>query len=231
VALGPETCQECGKAITRKAIAHVWAGERVVCNGCFRKLDREKRDRESRERAVSAPATDRQIAYAQDLAIPLWAGITSQQISDLIDAKVNPPASPHLLQVARSWGLDPQPGIRTKYLDNLIWDRRWILGWVYSVLRQLTAARWVVLSDCPVALPVMMQIADAVAGDKVLRRLVDDADSGDPPQWFDDAEESRGIEDNAVAWFFFGGGGPSTRSKVFALTRDVIAKYVRLPEA
>jgi hypothetical protein len=198
VAIAPETCQECGKAITRKAIANVWNGEKVVCTACYRKLDRQKRDREAREVAASAPATERQIAYARDLGIVFPPDITSQRISDLIEAKVNPPASPQLLQLARSWGLDPQPGVRTKYVESLIWDRRWIVGWVYSVLRQLTGARWVVLSDCPVPVAVMMQIADAVAADKELRAMVNDADSADPPQWFEDAEEARGITDNGA---------------------------------
>jgi hypothetical protein len=29
-----ETCQKCGKTISRKAVAHVWQGDKVICTAC-----------------------------------------------------------------------------------------------------------------------------------------------------------------------------------------------------
>ena len=49
--LPAETCQVCGKSISREAIANIWNGEKVVCTSCYRKLDRQKREREAREAA------------------------------------------------------------------------------------------------------------------------------------------------------------------------------------
>jgi hypothetical protein len=112
MALSPEICQECQKSISRKAVANVWNGERIVCTACYRKLDRERHQCEALEAARSAPATERQKAYASDLGIHFPANIRSQEISDLIEQKVNPPAGPELIASARAWGLSPRAAQR-----------------------------------------------------------------------------------------------------------------------
>src|SRR5687768_8529362 len=98
----PETCSECGKTISRKAIAHVWDGQRVVCNGCFRKLDGARRAKEAAAAAARVPATERQIRYALELGLSFPPDISSQRMSDLIREAVNPPASPELIAKGRA---------------------------------------------------------------------------------------------------------------------------------
>lgn len=34
-----ETCQQCGKTISRRAKANIWQGEKVVCTPCLRQLE------------------------------------------------------------------------------------------------------------------------------------------------------------------------------------------------
>ena len=40
---GEEMCHQCGKVISRRAIAHVWNGASVICTPCLKSLQGEER--------------------------------------------------------------------------------------------------------------------------------------------------------------------------------------------
>ncbi|HEY8746382.1 MAG TPA: Rho termination factor N-terminal domain-containing protein [Tepidisphaeraceae bacterium] len=69
-----ETCTECGKTITKRAVAHVYHNLRVVCTNCMHKLQARDQAEEDRRNAVTdednAPATEPQIRFARELGIP-----------------------------------------------------------------------------------------------------------------------------------------------------------------
>lgn len=58
-------------------------------------------------RQASEPATERQLAYAKDLGISVPPGATKEEVSDLIDARLNndKAAAPHYQIIAKRYGV------------------------------------------------------------------------------------------------------------------------------
>ena len=230
--LPPETCSECGKTLSRRVLAHVWDGQRIVCTTCRRKFEAARHAAEP-----PPPASASQVRFARELGLTFPDNANAKEMDALITAAVNPPASAELLVKARSLGLDPPDGIRTKRLEEDIceaeWDaenRRQIVRWVYSVFRQMAGAKWILPSDVPAPAVVFNEIANEIWADEKLRDVVLDIDVGTAPHWFDNAVDDRGIEPCSADehWYFFGRDGPSTRTKAYTRTVAMIEQRIRI---
>jgi hypothetical protein len=59
------------------------------------------------DQALAERPTERQLAYAQDLGIPIPADVTKQELSDLIDVRLqkDEPAAPHFQAFAKRFGV------------------------------------------------------------------------------------------------------------------------------
>lgn len=64
-------------------------------------------ERTSIAQAVAEPPTERQLAYARDLGISIPADVTKQELSDLVDARLqkDKPAAPHFQAFAKRFGV------------------------------------------------------------------------------------------------------------------------------
>lgn len=52
-----ESCQQCGKTISRRAKANVWGGERIVCTPCLKELEGAERRQQAAYSLAGKPGT------------------------------------------------------------------------------------------------------------------------------------------------------------------------------
>lgn len=126
------------------------------------------------EEIAAQPATERQLAYAADLAIVIPDEITKDEISDLISIKTSDdqPSTARHRGFAESFGLEPTQYIGKKLLFDEIWttlkqsDRQIeMLQWfTFRVYQQLVNGSLVSPIDSPFD-PVILEIAQELAKD------------------------------------------------------------------
>lgn len=84
-----EICADCGKVITRRAIANLIDG-RTLCTPCYRRITiKRESDAAAAERKLHEnDPTDRQLAFAEKLGLIVPRGVTKWQLSDMLDEAI-----------------------------------------------------------------------------------------------------------------------------------------------
>ena len=201
VALTNEKCTRCGWIIHGNHPAFIRNGN-IVCERCNIQIETGE--------SVEPFATVRQVKYATDLGLSFPERITCEEISKLIDDKLNSPAPPNQIAEAATLGITAPSALRTKEIDWAIRQRKNVCKWIMSVVRNATQARWIKYSDAPFSFSAIFPIAETIERDDVLSEAVCGIDEGDTPMAFYREMYRRSIEDEDD-WFFFGRGGPDDR--------------------
>jgi hypothetical protein len=206
--LPEEVCEQCGKTISRKAIANVFDG-RILCTACWRPLNRARAEQEARAAAAKIPASEAQLRYATE-------------------GRLDRPRPATLQAEARNLGMEPE-GMPGRVFDEMLRERQLAQRWAYSVCRHARGAEWLEFIDSGIRPRELIPVVTALASDPALMDALWETDDGEAPLRFDDACYERGIQ--GAPWFFFGRGGASPRSTLYARTRELIAEALpgRLP--
>jgi len=134
--LPEEHCENCGKAISRRARANVF-GERVLCTPCYNKAKNELARREERD---NRPATSGQLKFLKDLGFSSVDNFTFDQASSTLDHAQQ--IRYFAFKIARQeWGLDLtgsdlRPIVHVAFNDSAMRDR------IYNTMQQVHDAAY-----------------------------------------------------------------------------------------
>lgn len=151
-------------------------------------------------RLPEAPATERQISYAQALGIEIPQEATLEQLSNLISMKVDNdrPSSEHHREIARNFGIEVTDYIGKKALFNRVMselsaperERELIAWFAYRITRSLFEGR----KDSPIGgpdHPIIADIANNLCTNPTVIKSIRKY-SGESLVWFGDFTASDG---------------------------------------
>lgn len=171
--------------------------------------------------------SDAQKAYAKKLSISYPPEITAEGLSDLISEATGAhhrlPATPAQKSQARQYQIPFTEPITRDQIEALLFPISRIRRWILSVQRHVLRAPWVFHSEAMFPEERLRHLTILLLRDKrVVRYISDEAEDGLPDRAIDSAMYDRGIE-NPDEWFFFDTeSGPTTTSKAFRLTADLL---------
>jgi len=192
-----EVCQQCGKAISRRAHVNIFEG-RVVCTPCLGKLSEAGRKKEVAEHAERTTAEEPDIARARDQGVKISPGVTVAELGRLVAAH-------------------EAAGARAR-------DVEYVRDWVYSVCRHTFCADWLKHSDAPFPAKLLSKAVKSLLASAEHVDQIYDQRRGDAGSNFERECEARGLEDDDCweNWFFFGPEGADEGSPIYAVTRALV---------